>query len=73
MYYHTMRKSTKGKQTSRKPKAKTGKGRASGQRVGKSRADKANNQRNRILRKAPKPQMIITPDGHCLRPEVGKA
>lgn len=64
-----MRKSTTGRQTSGKPKVKVGKGRTSGPRVGKSRAGKANNQRNRILKKAPKPQLIITPDGHCLRPD----
>ncbi len=52
---------------SQRPARAAGKKKATGQRVGKSRPEKAVNQRNRILSKAKATNFRITEDGHFER------
>ena len=52
---------------SRRPQGAAGKKKTTGRRVGKSRPEKAVNQRNRILSKAKATNFRITEDGHFER------
>lgn len=52
---------------SQRPARASGKKKTTGQRVGKSRPEKAVNQRNRILSKAKATNFRITEDGHFER------
>lgn len=52
---------------SRRPQGAAGKKKTTGKRVGKSRPEKAVNQRNRILSKAKATNFRITEDGHFER------